>query len=301
MDPQIVLIIVMLVAGKTCAHTQWLGPGAPTVLNAYVLNIALPALILSIIPRLTFAADHLWLIAVPWLLLIPSVAAAFVISRRFGGSRRTLGALLLCLPLGNTAYLGYPMIEALLGPHALGPAVIYDQFGSFLMLSTYALIVVAGLGDGEALTFRRFVARLVRFPPLVALIAAFIIKNVPGLPFVALDVAGQIGSTLVPVACLALGMQLRLSLPPEKRGIVACGITTRLILMPMLAMALLLWGQPPNMVIHVAVLQSAMPTMITAAALATQAGFDEDVCASMAGAGLLISLVTVPLWRWIIV
>ena len=299
MDAQIVLVITMLVIGKACQHKGWLGPGAPNVLNAYVLNIALPALILSIIPTIGFSADHLWLVAIPWLLLIPSVAVAFGINRIVRGSKRTLGALLLCLPLGNTAYLGYPMVEALLGPQALGPAVIYDQFGSFIMLSTYALMVATAMDAGEPLTARRFAKRLFRFPPLLALLTALIIRQLPGWPPVILDTCRMVGATLVPVACLALGMHLRLVLPAEKVTVIACGIATRVLFLPALALAILSVVHPPTAIVHVAVLQSGMPTMIAAAALAAQAGFDSEICASMAGLGLLISLVTLPSWLWL--
>lgn len=300
MDAQIVLVITMLVIGKACQHKGWLGPDAPNVLNAYVLNIALPALILSIIPAIGFSTDHLWLVAIPWLLLIPSVAVAFGINRIVRGSKRTLGALLLCLPLGNTAYLGYPMIEALLGPGALGAAVIYDQFGSFIMLSTYALIIATAMGDGERLTPGRFAMRLMRFPPLLALLAALVIRQIPDWPKFTLETCGLVGATLVPVACLALGMHLRLVLPSEKITVVACGVSARLLVLPALALGILSLVHPPTAIVQVAVLQSGMPTMITAAALAAQAGFDSEICASMAGLGLLVSLVTLPSWLWLI-
>ena len=48
------------------------------------------------------------------------------------------------------AYLGaIPEVRALLGEHALPYAVVYDQFGTFVLLSTFGLYVLAKYG-GDA-------------------------------------------------------------------------------------------------------------------------------------------------------
>jgi predicted permease len=48
------------------------------------------------------------------------------------------------------------------------------------------------------------------------------------------------------------------------------------------------------------VLESAMPTMITAAALAISHRLAPRLAAAMVGYSILLSLLTLPLWAWLL-
>src|SRR5690625_5558692 len=61
-------------------------------------------------------------------------------------SRSVTGAMLLIVPLGNTSFMGIPLIEALLGTEALPYAILYDQFGTVIALNTYGVLVAAWYG-----------------------------------------------------------------------------------------------------------------------------------------------------------
>ena len=50
----------------------------------------------------------------------------------------------------------------------------------------------------------------------------------------------------------------------------------------------------------VAIIQSGMPPMITAGALAMENGLEEKLSASLVGYGLIISFLTIPMIHWII-
>jgi malate permease and related proteins len=81
--------------------------------------------------------------------------------------------LLLTVALGNTSFLGYPLTRALIGEHALPYAVVYDQFGAFLILSTFGLWVLARYGgnvpfESRQPTAKDMLLRVVKFPPLWA-------------------------------------------------------------------------------------------------------------------------------------
>jgi predicted permease len=82
-----------------------------------------------------------------WLVFFVPAAVALVLVRR-GGSREQLGALALCCGLGNTSFVGLPLIEAIAGKEALGPAAVVDQLGSFLALFVFAIPFAAYLARG---------------------------------------------------------------------------------------------------------------------------------------------------------
>ena len=48
------------------------------------------------------------------------------------------------------------------------------------------------------------------------------------------------------------------------------------------------------------VLESAMPTMITAAALAISHQLAPRLAAALGGYGILLSLATLPMWAWVV-
>ena len=142
------LILAMLVVGKLLAWRRIVPPAAPDALNLVVLYVCLPAAILLYAPRLRFERELLGLLAVPWTLLVASTALTLALARVARLPRAVTAALLLLVPLGNTSFLGFALMPALAGDGALRYAVVYDQFGSFIMLSTFGLITL-GLYGGE--------------------------------------------------------------------------------------------------------------------------------------------------------
>ncbi|PTB82924.1 hypothetical protein C9986_02090, partial [Pseudidiomarina aestuarii] len=79
------------------------------ILNAYVIYVALPALVLQKIPLLELSTALVIPAVVPWLLLALTVPLLLWCSRRFQWSRSTTGAMLIIVPLGNTSFVGFPM------------------------------------------------------------------------------------------------------------------------------------------------------------------------------------------------
>ena len=52
--------------------------------------------------------------------------------------------------------------------------------------------------------------------------------------------------------------------------------------------------------LQVSVLESAMPTMITAGALAIAHNLAPRLAAALVGYGILLSLLTLPAWLWLL-
>jgi predicted permease len=115
-------------------------------------------------------------IAAAWGTLVACGIAAWTIGRRFLHlSRPGLGALILCVILVNTGYLGLPMTVALLGTTKLASAVAYDQLISGPMLLLVGFAVGAWFGPRAGATGRqRLRAYITRNPPLVAAIAGLL-------------------------------------------------------------------------------------------------------------------------------
>lgn len=264
-------------------------------LDVVVLDVALPALILARLPGLALGADLAVPIAAAWGGVAVAAASVLIGARRFGWSRATTGALLLVTPLGNTSFLGLALVEALAGTEVQARAIAFDQLGSFLALATYGSVIAAHWGSGEG-GWRPAAERLVRFPAFWAVLASFPLRAVE-LPVGLEDALGQVGRLVGPLAMLALGLRFRVVTSSHAPQAAAWCLTTRLLVVPatvLLAAAVV--GGRSDPAWQASVLEAAMPPMVTAGVVAARAGLDEEVATTVVGVGLVLALVTVPLW-----
>ena len=289
------LILAMLALGYAFQRLRVLPDNAAQTLNLVVLYVCLPAAVLRYAPRLHLEPALIGIAVVPWVLLLATVLAVTLLARvlRFRDDERAV--LLLTVALGNTSFLGYPLTRALIGEHALPYAVIYDQFGAFLILSTFGLWVLARYGGDRKPTAREMLARVVRFPPIWALVIGFTIMPAEPPAWVAGGLQ-RLSDALLPLAMLTIGLSVKLALPRDELKPLAAGLLLKLALLPALALPLVrLLGLHGEMA-RTTVLESAMPSMVTAGALAISHGLAPRLAAAMVGYGLLLSLLTLPLW-----
>lgn len=290
------LILLMLAIGKICARTRLFPDNAAEVLNQFALYICLSAAVLRYGSKLEIGPQILSVAIVPWVLGAIGVGLVLALQRALGWSREITAVLMLSVPLGNTSYLGYPLVQAMLGEAALPYAVIYDQFGSFLILSTFGLIVLARSSGEASPTAGQLARRIFSFPPFIALLLALTVF--PAQPPDAIDgVLQRLSDALLPIVALAVGLQIKFRLPSHALAPLGTGIALKLLLMPALALVWVrLVGMPPLMADAV-VLETAMPTMITAAALAISHRLAPTFAAAMVGYSLILSLLSLPLWN----
>lgn len=290
------LIVLMLVLGKLCAQWRVFPDSAAEAFNLFILYFCLPAAVLRYGAKLELGAEILAVAAVPWALLLLSFGLILLLARLFGWSRPVTAVLLLCVPLGNTSYLGYPLVQAMLGDAGLPYAVIYDQFGAFPILATYGLIVLAHYSGETRPTLWQIGRRILSFPPFIALLLALTVM--PAQPHHTIEtVLVRLSDALLPLAALAVGLQIKLRLPREKLAPLALGLSLKLLLLPALALAWVWLSGMPPLPAQAVVLETAMPTMITAAVLAISHRIAPNLAAAMVGYGLVISILTLPLWH----
>jgi hypothetical protein len=292
----IAMILLMLALGYGLRRLG-VPESVPRRLQWLVVYVLLPPLVWQAAQRIEWRADLALLAILPWLLGALAAALCWWIGRRLGWTTQTIGCLMMCSALGNTAFLGYPLIGALLGPTALPMAVIFDQLGTFLLLPVLALFVTrVYAGGGDRLSVRERAAELalgiLKFPAIHALWIGL-------LPIAAPDwlqrAAGLMALALVPVAMLAVGMQLKLIPARATLAPAALGLAIKLALLPLVAGALLSALARPALMIETAMLQAAMPPMVTAGALAASADLHPKLAATLVGYGIVIGVLWVPL------
>ncbi len=266
-----------------------------SVLNLFVIYISLPALILLKIPDLVFSSNLLVPALMPWVMLLLSSSAILLLSKTLKWDRATTGCLLLLIPLGNTSFLGIPMVKAFFGDQAIPYAVLYDQLGSFLALAIYGSFILAYYGSGDSPpTISSVVKKITAFPPFIALILAFLLKDIP-YPPVAVNLLQILAATLVPLVMIAVGYKLTLRLNREVTSQLCIGLSIKLIAAPIAALWLCKIVGLTGEAVQVSIFESGMPPMVSAGALAILANLSPKLTAALVGLGIILSFFTLPL------
>lgn len=288
---QFVFIIALLVIGIVLQRMNAPEDFAKS-LNFFVIYVSLPATILMQIPKIHFDASALGVIATPWLLLPIVILIVMVMTRNHPPEVRA--ALLLVIPLGNTSFLGIPVIHTLLGPQAIPYLLMYDQFGTFLILSIYGAAVIARYETGVFHT-RIIMRKLLFFPPFIFLLIALLVGEMPKATQSYIEL---LASTLVPLALISVGFSMKFAGEKLDYPLFTQALILKLLGMPLIAFGLLWAMGTEPLALKTAVLESGMPSMITAGALAMGAGFAPRLSAALVGYGIVFSLITLPVIRY---
>jgi len=262
--------------------------------DKYVLQIALPAVIIAKISTVSFDADVVLPIAVAWSVTFASIVVVLIASRIFKWNGSITGAMLLVGVLGNTSFLGLGMVESLLGTDHLASAIAYDQVGTFVGLALWGSFVASTYGAGES-GWRPILNRLSRFGPFLALLASLVFRIID-LPEEAYSILNGIGKTVAPVAMCALGLRFTLSVSRSVQAPALFGLISKMVVFPGLVYAVsLLIGSPHDLAWSTSILQAAAPPMVTAGVVAVGAGLSAELVAFMVGVGTLVAFVSLPL------
>ncbi len=290
---------ILMLTGLVLQHVKVFPTETDKSLNLYVIYIALPALILQQVPKLDFNGNIMAPFLMPWLVVGFSALAVLLLCRVMGWSRETTGSLLLMVPLGNTSFLGIPMVERFFGAAGVPYAILYDQFGSFLALSSYGTFVLAFYGTGGRPTPLAIVKKTLLFPPFIALITALCLHNTP-FPAWLDTLFAMTAKSMVPVVMVAIGFQMRLLMPREELLPLGAALVLRLLITPVVFLTACRILQLSAPAVKVSLLETAMPPMVTAGALASIAGLKPRLSSALAAYGILASFFTLPLiYSWL--
>lgn len=270
--------------------------------NNLIITLFLPSLILANIPSMElFDLKNTFVLASgPWLLFILNFLFISLLNIKFHWSRRDFKTLVLVNGLGNTAFLGYPLIKSLLGDQAMPTGIIIDQLGTFLALSSLATIYVSHDSAAEEKSLWKPLKRLLTFPPFMTLIICLILNqnqfliNFKG-------VFNFISIPLAPFAIMVLGMQINF----QKRiflgsmSIISYSLLFKLMLFPLITY-IIFRNSFTGINFKTIILQSSMAPMFSSLILINRFRLNAELAAIIIFCGVIVSLLTVPMWSVIL-
>lgn len=263
--------------------------------DLYVVNIALPAVIVAKVSQVDVTSKSATPIFIAWSAMAACAIAVIALGQFLKWSNARIGALLLVGVLGNTSFLGIEAVRTLVGDSAVAAAVTYDQLGTFLALSLYGSWIAGKFGSAEK-GWRPVVRRLSRFTPFLALLLSFALRSVD-VPDIVLSSLNGIGLTVAPVAMGVLGMRFSFRWSNHMKWVVVGTLFVKMIAVPLAVfLVALMVGDIQGAEWSASILQSAAPPMVTAGIVAISAGLDEEAVVAVVGVGTLVSFVSLPLF-----
>jgi malate permease and related proteins len=199
--------------------------------------------------------------------------------------RPALGAVILCVVIVNTGYLGLPMAVALLGTRALSSAVAYDRIISVPMLLLVGFAIGAAFGGRAGNTAReRLRAFITRNPPLLAVVAG-LIAPASLAPSPLVKASHVVVAMLLPLGFFAVGVNLSAERRedaalllewPDRRVAVAVGLRLAAVPLILAGVSALVIRLPSAYL-----LQAAMPTGINSLIVGHAYGLEQRLIATI--------------------
>jgi malate permease and related proteins len=286
-----VLIAIAILVGYTLQKFKIFAKETPLILNQFIIYVSLPAVILMQVPKLTFSFDILIPTIVAWLVMGISALIVIFISKILNWTNEVTGSLMLVAILTNSSIMGIPIINAYLGESALPYVLIYDQLGTFIALATYGTFVTAYYSSKSSINSKVIVQKVLTFPPFLSLIFALCFLGVEFNPLIT-NVLSNFAATLVPVALVAVGLQLQFKVPKDEIQPLSIALIIKLIFAPIIAYIVCYTFGWLNLAGITSIFEAAMAPMITAGAIASIAGLAPRLSTAIVGYGIIISFLT---------
>ncbi|AFL83819.1 putative permease [Belliella baltica DSM 15883] len=297
----LIIVVIFLVVGIGLQFVRQVPFSTAQYLNKYLIYVVLPILALKYIPEIELELSLLWPISIAWISFGLSWLLFGTLGKQLNWKKSLTGCLIITAGLANTSFVGFPIVRALYGEEALKIALLIDQAGSFILVSSVA-IVVASIYSDEKKRKRDITRKILTFPPFIFFIIAFML-NFSGFQFSAgiSAVFDLVTKTLTPVALIAVGLQIKVNGNAIRSKYLWLGLGYKLVLIP--AVIFVLFGfifRLDDFVFKVSVIETAMAPMITGSIIAISHNLEPKLASLLVGLGIPLSFVTIGIWYFIL-
>lgn len=296
----LIILGVCLLIGIALRQVKSIPQNAHTTLGALILYVPLPAVCLLSLPDLEWNLSLISLALVTWIIFFTAFFLFPHLGKKFNWDKELVGCLILTAGFCNSAFVGFPVIDALFGKEALKHAIFLDQSGSFLIVSSFGIWVALSYSSGK-MRKRILFKKILFFPPFIAFLFGISGGLVGWRPEgVTREVLERLAGLLTPMALISVGLQLQWNEIREELRYLTLGLGFKLVVAPLLIFVTYYFSGVDKSILKVAVMEAGMAPMITSSILAASHNLRPRLAGMMVGVGVPLSFATLALWYFIL-
>ncbi|MCC7566480.1 MAG: AEC family transporter [Methanomicrobiaceae archaeon] len=292
----VIILFILMAVGYAALWTGILDTATTLRLSRFLLNVTLPALLVASM-QLPLTLDLIAGIEGVLLVSVGYYAVAFlsawIVPRALQSPPAEEGVYQFTLVFSNVAFMGFPVVESLLGGEALFYAAVFNLPFSVLIFSVGVLMMTAGRDRR-----RRFDAWLLINPGIAASligVALFLASVRIPPPFIgAIEI---LGGMTTPLAMVIVGAMLATfpagDMVKNRKVFLVSGI--RLLAIPAALWLILTPLLPDPLILSVVILLAAMPAAANSVLFAGEYGSSPELASQVVFVTTLGSIVTIPL------
>jgi malate permease and related proteins len=265
------------------------------IINQFIIYVSLPSQILVLIPTLKIEFSLIYPISIAYIVLLFSFIFFKILNKfKLVTDHQYLSLSIVC-GLGNTSFVGLPLIEAYFGEAGMKIGVTVDQLGTFLALSLIGIPFLLIKTSGQ-FSYKYILKRILFFPPFITLFISIFFVYYPTPDFLYKNFY-RLSLTLAPLALFSVGAQLEIKIPKKNISPMFFGLLYKLILAPTIISILFVSLLKLNgLIIKISIFEAAMAPMITAAILVSDADVEKELTSSVLAYGILLSFLSSYFW-----
>lgn len=275
---------------------------ALTTLNAFVLNVAVPCMILQSMQRNELNDkifnDIVWsLAAFAIVTIVIAVIATLVINRIKSIPEEDKGIYSVQLAFTNCGFMGYPLTTVMFGQYGLFLAIIMNIIFTTFMYSIGVVMLLHK--KGEKLFTMKLMVRMLSVPFLSSIAGLLIFITGFHFPSFIDSTLQLMAATVSPVAMFIVGINLSNSKIKEiftPRNLILCVIS--LIVVPFFTLGVDMLLPVSNFVMVVHVFLMAMPSAAITTILCNRYNKNAKLAAEGVASTTFFSLGTLALWTF---
>ncbi len=270
------------------------------ILNFFIYYVSLPALIISLFSKIEFTQSTLGFLGFHAGLVVALSLLLLVLLSLFTLNNKTKVAIVLGAMVGNTVYMGYPILRATYPDFPIEVAMGAGTIQLIVGLLVAVLLIEYLVQKTKKLS--TYFVDLAKDPLVIAVVLGIGLSFVPtSAPTETVStLVTTIGKTASPLALFTLGIFMYRTFSKQSWLLGAFAIGAKLVLLPIAVLFLcLLFGYNKEFM-QVSVIVSAMPTAVTSFVLAQKYALDEQLAADTILVSTILSIVSLPVIVWLL-
>ncbi len=291
MIDKIVTLLVLIAIGFFCKKIKLISNEGSLVLRSIVFNITLPALVFISIRNASWTPEYLKIPLIVWLSASFLGLIIYLFSRLLGFKKELIAILVLTGVMGNTTFLGYPMVSTLLNAESLPYGIVYDQSSLIFLLSLWIPFIsyIYLSSDGAFKKGNYSILNiLIKNPPLLAIIAAIILKGI-FLPAFIIDTLNIVAQSTTLLVMLYVGTMLNLDIKKEEILFIGFIILFKQICFPAVNYLFSSFLGVTREIIPAILVQSSMPVMVATIIYGGQIGLNVSLISKIVTISTILS------------